>query len=90
MTMAWRQGRDPVLFASVSTVTAEQAFVAFLCEFTVLRWELEQMCNEGGEGHLLLQGYSLEDNTFYTHTICVPDVHLRFTIKDDYGDGICW
>ena len=48
------------------------------------------MCNEGDQGILLLRGYFLNDNTNYTHTICAPDVHLRFTIKDDYGDGICW
>ena len=48
------------------------------------------MCNEDDQGILLLRGYFLNDNTNYTHTICAPDVHLRFTIKDDYGDGICW
>merc|ERR1712194_373045 len=53
------------------------------------RWELEQMCNEGGEGILLLQGLYLGNNWHYTHTVCAPDVQLRFTIKDDYGDGIC-
>ena len=52
-------------------------------------WDMTDQCGVGGQGGLLRRDEYDRPDTRYLDTYCLPPARYKFTIRDEFGDGIC-